>query len=244
MTKKLPAIRLEQTGKQVNSKQRVADHGEVFTNPREVNAMLDLVKDESERIESTFLEPACGTGNFLVEVLTRKLATVVRRYGKSQLEFERYAVMAVTSIYGIDLLPDNVAACQDRLFDMFDTIYRAQFDAACKPECRASVRYVLRTNIIHGDALTLKTVDLFGGPDKSQPIVFAEWKAVNGSLIKRRDFVYGELVDKSSERELPLFSDLEEEAYIPEPVKDYPLVHFLSLGQTVTVQPEDSVSGH
>lgn len=97
--------------KQVNSKKRVTDHGEVFTNKREVNAMLDLVKQETERIESRFLEPACGTGNFLAEILERKLQVVGTRYGKSQLDYERYAILAITSIYGIDILEDNVAEC-------------------------------------------------------------------------------------------------------------------------------------
>jgi hypothetical protein len=100
---------------QVKSRQRVADHGEVFTNEREVNAMLDLVKHETERIDSRFLEPACGNGNFLVAVLRRKLVEVERRYSSSQLEFERYSIVAVSSLYGIDLMPDNVTECINRL---------------------------------------------------------------------------------------------------------------------------------
>lgn len=210
---------------QVVSKQRVADHGEVYTHPREVNAMLDLVKHETERIESRFLEPACGTGNFLVEILSRKLAVVESRYKTSQFEFERYAVIAVSSIYGIDILEDNIAACQTRLFDIFDAVYARLYKANCKDECRRSVRFILSCNILHGDALTLKTVT-----QPTKPIVFSEWSAVNGSQLKRRDFVYAHLVDKASERELPLFSDLGEEAYIPEPLKDYPLIHFLEVG--------------
>src|SRR5690606_15251876 len=109
--------------KQVVSKQRVVDHGEVFTNPREVNAMLDLVKQETERIDSRFLEPACGTGNFLAEVLERKLRVVRRDYANSQLAYERYAVLAVSSIYGIDILQDNVDACRGRLFGIVDREY-------------------------------------------------------------------------------------------------------------------------
>lgn len=210
---------------QVVSKRRVADHGEVYTHPREVNAMLDLVKHETERIESRFLEPACGTGNFLVEILSRKLAVVESRYKTSQFEFERYAVIAVSSIYGIDILADNIAACQARLLGIFDAVYTRLYKANCKDECRRSVRFILSCNILHGDALTLKTVT-----QPVQPIVFSEWSAVNGSQLKRRDFVYAHLVDKASERELPLFSDLGEEAYIPEPLKDYPLIHFLEVG--------------
>ncbi|MDP2805438.1 MAG: SAM-dependent DNA methyltransferase [Gallionellaceae bacterium] len=214
--------------KQVISKKRVADHGEVYTHPREVNAMLDLVKQETERIESRFLEPACGTGNFLVEILNRKLAVVSARYTKSQVEWERYAVLAVSSLYGIDILADNVAACQARLLDVFNTQYRALFKQQVQSKCSEAVRYILCQNILHGDALTLKTVG--SNETLANPIVFAEWSAVNGSLLKRRDFVFAHLVEQSSHREMPLFSDLDEEAYIPEPVKNYPLIHFLEVG--------------
>jgi SAM-dependent methyltransferase len=171
--------------KQVISRQRVADHGEVYTNSREVNAMLNLVQSETERIDSRFLEPACGTGNFLVEILSRKLAVVATRYAKSQLDYERYAVIAVASIYGIDILADNVAACQERLFGVFNKEYSTLFKSQAKEQCRQAVRYLLRCNILHGDALTLKTVGDANTPP--QAIVFAEWSAVNGSLLKRRD---------------------------------------------------------
>jgi SAM-dependent methyltransferase len=108
---------------QVVSKKRVADHGEVFTGQREVNAMLDLARQETQRIESRFLEPACGNGNFLAEILERKLAVVEKRYRKSQLEYERYAVLAVSSVYGIDILGDNVQHCRERLFGLFESHY-------------------------------------------------------------------------------------------------------------------------
>src|SRR5947209_1632607 len=86
-------------GKHVVSKKRVADHGEVYTRPREVNAMLDLVKQETERIDSRFLEPACGHGNFLAEIVQRKLRVVESRYARSPLEHERYTLLAVSSLY-------------------------------------------------------------------------------------------------------------------------------------------------
>ena len=110
---------------QVKSKQRVADHGEVFTAEREVNAMLDLVKPETERIDSRFLEPACGEGAFLTEILRRKLATVKAQYGKSPYDYERYAVLAATSIYGVDILQDNVEVCRRQLFEIWDKAYTA-----------------------------------------------------------------------------------------------------------------------
>jgi len=185
--------------------------------------MLDLVQQETERIDPRFLEPDCGTGNFLLEILKRKLYAVESRYRKSQLEYERYAILAVASIYGIELLEDNVQECRKRLFEVFDAPYSRLFkDKAPKP-CRPSVRYILR-KIIYGDSLSLKTVG-----ENPQPIVFFDCSLVNGSMIKRRDFAFHELVGQSSMHGLPLFSDLCEEVFIPEPVQDYPRVHFLEL---------------
>jgi len=210
--------------KQVVSKQRVADHGEVLTGSREVNAMLDLVKSETERIDARFLEPACGTGNFLAAILERKLRVVETRYGKSQFEFERYAILAVSSVYGIDILGDNVRQCRQRLFGKFDLDYSRLFKGKSQDDCRESVRYILERNIIHGDALSLNTVG-----DNPKPIVFSEWSPVNGSMLKRRDFTFHELLDHAGMRELPLFSDLGEDVFIPTPLKEYPLTHFLKV---------------
>ncbi len=208
----------------VKSKQRVTGYGEVLTPQHIVNAMLDLVKQETGRIDSRFLEPACGTGNFLVEILNRKLHIVEARYAKSQLEYERYAILAVSSIYGIDKQEDNSEECRKRLFAVFDEAYTRLFKKKTKERCREVVRYILRKNIVHGDALTLKTVG-----ENPQPIVFPEWSLVNGSFLKRRDFAFHELLSHSSMRELPLFSDKGEEVFIPDPVKDYPPVHFLEV---------------
>ena len=215
---------LELMGKQVVSKKRVTDHGEVYTGKREVNAMLDLVKQETERIESRFLEPACGTGNFLTEILQRKLRIVESRYRKSQLEYERNTVLAVSSIYGIDILEDNVLECRKRLFDIFDHKYTSLFKEAAKDGCRKAVKYIFERNIIWGDALTLKTVGY-----NPQPIVFSEWSPVNGSMLKRRDFTFHGLLDHAAMKELPLFSDLGEDMFIPSPQKEYPLIHFLGV---------------
>ncbi|MBC7259480.1 MAG: N-6 DNA methylase [Chloroflexi bacterium] len=208
----------------IKSKHRVAQYGEVLTPKNIVNAMLDLVKDETERIDSRFLEPACGTGNFLLEILERKLRVVEKRYRRSQIEYERYAILAVSSIYGVELLKDNVEECRERLFQVFDAAYTRLFKNKAKEQCREAARYILKRNIIHGDALSLKTVG-----ENPQPIVFSEWSLVNGSMIKRRDFAFHELVNHGSMRQLPLFSDAGEEVFIPEPVKEYPLVHFLEV---------------
>jgi SAM-dependent methyltransferase len=208
---------------QVKSKKRVADHGEVFTNEREVNAMLDLVKHETERIESRFLEPACGNGNFLAEVLRRKLAVVDKRYSKSQIEWERYAVIAVSSIYGVDILEDNAQECRERLYNIFNERYTSLFKDKCKDECRRSVKFLLSRNILWGDALD------FTNPITKEPIIFSEWSAVNGSMLKRRDYMFKFLVEKS--HQFSLFNDEGNVAAIDEPVKDFPLIHFLKLGE-------------
>ena len=210
--------------KQVISKQRVTDHGEVFTNKREVNAMLDLVKQETERIDSRFLEPACGTGNFLAEILERKLQVVESRYEKIQLEYERNAVLAVSSIYGIDILEDNVAECRNRLLEIFHNRYQAKFKSAVNPECTRSIQYILQRNIIWGNALDLMTVG-----NAPVQIVFSEWSPINGSMLKRRDFTFHGLLDHAKMKEMPLFSDLGEDVFIPTPVREFPVVHFLKV---------------
>ncbi len=209
---------------QVKTKKRVMDHGEVFTSQREVDAMLDLVKQETQRIDSRFLEPACGNGNFLAEILRRKLEIVESRYKKSQLEFERYVITAISSIYGIDILEDNVQECRERLFEIFDKKYSRIFKDKCKQACRDSAWFILSRNILWGDALTLKTVC-----GKEDPIVFSEWSAVNGSMIKRRDYILANLLAYQPMGAGTLFSDLGEEAFIPTPVKDFPVIHFLEL---------------
>jgi hypothetical protein len=208
------------TNQQVKSKNRVTDYGEVLTAEREVNAMLDLVKHETERIESRFLEPACGDGNFLAEILRRKLNVVTGRYGNSFHEWEKYAVLAVTSIYGVDILPDNVVACQIRLFEIFSAYYSSTSKEHATDECRQAVRYILSRNIICGDALTMKTSD-------QVPIVFSEWSIITGDLIKRRDFNLSEMVDaKETKCNIYWHYDPEANAYIPPPVKEFPPIYY------------------
>lgn len=204
----------------------MADHGEVFTAEREVNAMLDLVQNETARIESRFLEPACGNGNFLIEVLRRKLDVVESRYKKSQLEYERYAVIAMSSLYGVDILEDNVIHCRERLYDYFSERYTRHFKNDCKEECQKSVKIILERNILWGDALTMKTVC-----GKQDPIVFSEWSAVNGSMIKRRDYSLANLLAYQPMGADTLFSDLNQPAIIPTPLREFPLMHFLKLDE-------------
>ncbi len=212
----------------IKSKKRVADHGEVFTSEREVNAMLDLVKNETERIDSRFLEPACGTGNFLAPILEKKLSVIKSRYAKSQLEFERYAVTAIGSIYGVDILEDNVHSCRERLFNIFNNLYTSLYKEQCKEACRDSISFILSRNILLGDALSLKTVG-----ENPKPIVFSQWSLVTSSQVKRRDFMFAELAEFNPNTPtlfaVKEISDIGEAVFSPKPVKEYPLRNFLEI---------------
>lgn len=185
--------------KQVKSKQRVADHGEVNTGEREVNAMLDLVKQETERVDSRFLEPACGDGNFVAEILRRKLEAAKRRATPPKkkrplpLEFEKQSVIAVASIYGVDILSDNVQACRKRLYDIWNTAYEAICKKEVSEDCRSAVRFILSRNIVCGNALSMKTVDE-SGHDTDEPIVFSEWSFVMGTKMQRKDYRFDKLL--------------------------------------------------
>jgi hypothetical protein len=212
-----------EVGFQVKSKKRVADHGEVFTNEREVNAMLDLVSHETERIESKFLEPACGNGNFLAEVLRRKLKVIDERYSKSQIDWERNALIAVCSIYGVEIQEDNALECQDRLYQIIYQKYMGIYGTNIKSDFLRSIRFVLNRNILWGDALD------FTNPISKKPIVFSDWSFAIGDSIKRTDYIFKFLVEKT--HQFSLFNDEGNVGSIDEPVRDFPLVHYLKLGQ-------------
>lgn len=213
----------------LKSKQRVADHGEVFTPRWMVESMLDLVKDETERIDSRFLEPACGSGNFLVEILRRKLAAVECRYGKSEFERRHYALLALMCIYGIELLADNIAECRANLLEILarylnvdesDDLYRA---ASC----------VLSQNLVHGDALTMRTHD-------GQPITFAEWGYIGKGKYQRRDFRFDTLTQSSAfSAEGSLFAHLGKHEIFT-PARTYPPV---TVGELAAVTVGDSPKG-
>ena len=215
---------------QVKSKERVAAHGEVFTAEREVKAMCDLVKSETERIESRFLEPACGNGNFLAEVLSRKLEVVKNRYGKSKHEYERYSVLAVSSLYGVDILSDNAEECRLRLLSLWSDEYYKAFAEFVTGDLLASVRYILAHNILCGDALTLLQAD-------GSPIIFSEWSLISGDLIKRRDFRLDQLLKGEAEkqkRQNMLFVpgweyDAELKTLIPSPIQEFEPIEYWRL---------------
>ncbi len=195
----------------IKSKQRVSDHGEVFTPPWLVDAMLDLVKDEAERIDARFLEPACGSGNFLTRVLQRKLAAVELKFGKSDFERRQYALLALMCIYGVELLDDNTSECRANMLEIVaeylgigeeDDFYRASM-------------FVLSQNIVHGDALTMKTHD-------GQTMTFAEWGYLGKGKFQRRDFRLDVLTGASAfSAEGSLFAHLGKHELFT-PVKTYP----------------------
>jgi len=171
----------------VKSKQRVADHGEVFTPAWLVEAMLDLVKGETERIDARFLEPACGSGNFLVPILRRKLAAVELKYHKSDFERRHYALLALMCIYGIELLADNIAECRANMLE----ILAEYLDIEDSDDLYRAASHVLSQNLVHGDALTMRAHD-------GQPITFAEWGYLGKGRFQRRDFRFDVLAGSSA----------------------------------------------
>lgn len=194
----------------VKSKQRVADHGEVFTPEWMVRDMLDLVKDESERIDARVLEPACGEGAFLQEVLRRKLATVQARYGKSEFERRNYALLALMSTYGIELLTDNAEICRANLLNIFTQFIGEAPDSSWEQAARA----VLALNIVQADALTMKT-------PADEPIIFSEWGYLGAGKFQRRDFKYQSLAERAYYGADTLFADAADDE-IFSPTKVFP----------------------
>lgn len=213
----------------IKSKERVADHGEVFTPPWMVEAMLNLVKDETDRIDSRFLEPACGSGNFLVRVLQRKLASVEIKFGKSEFEKKHYALLGLMCIYGIELLADNISECRENLIEIFaeylklvksDDMYRAASS-------------VLSCNLIHGDALTMRTND-------GEPITFAEWGYLGKGKFQRRDFRLDVLTGSSAfSTEGTLFAHLGMHEIFT-PTKTHPPMTVHDLAATSDGTPEEA----
>ena len=219
---------------QIKSRQRVTERGEVFTAEREVNAMLDLVKQETERIDSRFLEPACGTGNFLVEILRRKLDVILRQYQKQVSQVQLQSVIAVSSVYGIDIMMDNVEECRNRLFDILSEWYPHATLGGLAPEELQNVwRYLLERNILWGDALTLcRPVGVDATVIErrdAEPITFSEWSFIS-DMVMRKDYHLAALMQAQSQSVPDLFSDLGDEAYLPpKPIREYKPVYYMKI---------------
>lgn len=182
----------------VKSKQRVVDHGEVFTPTWMVNDMLDLVKDESERIDARVLEPACGEGAFLQEILRRKLTTVQARYSRNDFERRHYALLALMNTYGIELLADNAKICRTNLLAIFTDFIGEDLDGTWA----AAARAVLAINIVQADALTMTI-------PSGEPLTFAEWGYLGAGKFQRRDFQYQDLTKRAAFGEDTLFGSMD-----------------------------------
>lgn len=224
---------------QIKSKKRVAERGEVFTAEREVKAMCDLVAQECDRVDSRFLEPACGNGNFLAEILTRKLNTVKKLYKSNPYDYERYSVLAITSVYGVDIMQDNVFECRERLFNLWNKDYKAVCKKAVNLDTQEAVKYILSKNILCGNALTLMCVDE-NQRDIDLPIIFPEWSLMQSTKLKRRDFRLDVMLkanDKPKNGQA-LLADIPEnirkyvalnpatKEYMPLPICEYLPVHY------------------
>lgn len=195
----------------IKSKQRVADHGEVFTPQWLVEKMLDLVKGETERIDSRFLEPACGSGNFLVPILQRKLAAVELKFGKSKFEKENYALLGLMCCYGIELLADNITECRANMLEVFSEYLRLEPD----DELYRAGSHVLSVNLIHGDAMTMRE-------NGGAPITVVEWGYRGKGIFQRRDFRLDVLVGMAGfAEEGSLFAGLGKHEIFT-PTRDYP----------------------
>ena len=210
--------------KQVKSKQRVTNHGEVFTNQREVDAMLDLVWHECERLDSRFLEPACGDGNFLETILKRKLA-LLKHYKNSEIDFIKNLYVLLSSLYGVEILEDNTIKCRERLSNIAYIAFKRNFKD--NEIVKKAIDFILQKNIIHGDALTLMRVD-----GSNKPITFTEWSLLNDKIL-RREFTLDALLKNEANSEYNLFSVAGEDIYIPTPIKEHPLIPFMDIGQDV-----------
>jgi hypothetical protein len=207
----------------IKSKKRVADHGEVFTPPWLVNAMLDLVKGEADRIDSRFLEPACGSGNFLVRVLQRKLAAVEAKFGESDFQKRHFALLGLMCTYGIELLDDNIAECRANMLEVLaDYLGLVEAD-----DVYQAASYVLAQNLIHGDALTM-------------PITFAEWGYLGKGKFQRRDFRLDVLTGSSSfSAEGSLFAHLGKHEIFT-PTKTYPPMTIRDLAEAAGGTPKEA----
>ena len=215
------------------SRQRIADHGEVFTPPGLVRDMLNLpgVADECLRVDARFLEPACGDGNFLAEVLRRRLGRVSETHPKRALiPWERDALRGLANLYGIELLPDNAGRCRARLVGVFEDLYRGRFKAKARDAVVGAARRIAAANVLLGDALSMRH------PSTHEPLVFTQWSMLTGGRFKRKRFEYRELLDPERP-DAHLFgrpaTDVHAEdgkpVFLPRAVGDLPFVHYLDL---------------
>ena len=219
---------------QIKSRQRVSDHGEVFTPAWLVSDMCDLVADECQRLESRFLEPACGEGAFLAEVLNRKLGAAGRKYPGRLLapDYQRAATQALMSLYGVELLADNARICRERLLALWQTAFQEHCGNAPDADVVQAAAFILAKNILCGDALSMTCAD-------KSPIIFAEWAFIGPLLVKRRDFRLDTLLAANADAQggqVPLgVADVDYDntrhEYLPKPLREFPPCDYRKIWQ-------------
>ena len=205
--------------KQIKNRDRVTKFAEVNTSEKEVNNMLNLVSEETDRLESRFLESACGDGNFLIEILNRKMKVLLKNFKKNQYEFERNSIIVIGSLYGIDILIDNIVIARERLFKKFLSIYKSLFREKTDKKFIDSIYFIIEKNLVQGNALTFKKVN------SDKPILLSQWSIIEDK-VKRREYSFANLVSYSPFEEDSLFSDLGEEVEIPKTENDYKLIKY------------------
>ena len=211
--------------KQIVTRERVRDHGEVYTSAREVNAMLDLVDNETRRLDSRFLEPACGNGNFLSAILERKLRLVTANRRLSLFAREIDFLRCVAGLYGIDIIASNVAECRERLLAMVDKASLETYRQRLRPDFEKVLRFILSKNIIHGNARSYKTMD---APPRD--IIFSEWSMpdTRGKFV-RRDYPFESMADLNMLNSKRFPTDNGEEFFRQNDVREYRPVLYLRL---------------
>ena len=204
-------------------KRKIDEFGEVFTSSKEVNGMLDIVEEETRRLDSTFLEPACGNGNFLTEVLSRKLKSIKCLEKSTKLDYQIDIFLVISSLYGIDIQMENVSKCKKRLFKKIVNFYKNKFKE--DTDFFEVIKFVLSKNIIWGDALTLKI------PSSDVPIIFSKWSLFSKYNVKRLDYSFKSILNNEEINALPFSLDLGDLAFIPEPIAEFELIHFLKINK-------------
>ena len=172
--------------KQIKSKSRVSNFGEVYTAKKQVTDMVNLVGDMASEITATVLEPACGNGNFLSEILRRKQSAVMQQL-ISQNILERNTLRAVASIYGIDIQKDNVLECRERLYRQIIESKVHWSPLFCK-----MLRDILNRNIICGDTLTMLA-------DRGKPLTISEWDIRDNGTAVRKDVLFSDMIANGGE---------------------------------------------
>jgi hypothetical protein len=214
---------MTKTSSQIKSSKRVSEFAEVFTNQKEINSMIALVENEALRIDSRFLEPACGEGVFLISILEKKISTFYKKLKNFQEDFEISLFISVSSLYGIEILEDNVEICRAKIFSFAKDIYSNTFSQSINESYLSSLNFVLSRNIVHGNALTMEDAS------SGNAINFTEWSIIKNNIVKRREYQFNDLMAYQRSSEPDLFSDLGEEAFIPPVEKDYPAISLYEL---------------